>query len=93
MSPQDYVGKRFVPSIRLMFHNTQSAEPDKPFTFTQSLCDEGFDPQGWLNAGIAVLAPEGPTTTPTGSASPSAGDADDAPRAGAQAKGAAAPKA
>lgn len=97
---QQYVGRRFIPRRRLQFLNTQAAEADKPFTFTQALCDAGFDPSQWLACGLvkevspaADPLPTGPTTaSPTasgGDARPMAArDAGASARAAAQASGA-----
>lgn len=80
-STQQYVGRRFVPRRRLQFLNTQAAEADKPFTFTQSLCDAGFDPAQWLaNGTVKEIAVAADPTPPTASPTASAGDAKPAAR-------------
>jgi hypothetical protein len=82
-STQQYVGERFIPRRRLQFLNTQAAEADKPFTFTQALCDAGFDPSQWLACGlvkkVGPAADPLPVTPTTASPTASGGDAKAAP--------------
>lgn len=79
MATKDYVGRRFIPRHRLQFLNTQAAEADKPFTFTQALCDAGFDPEQWLMTNlvreVGAVDPTSATATTTASPTTSADDA------------------
>lgn len=80
VSTQAYVGKRFIPRRRLQFLNTQAAEADKPFTFTQALCDAGFDPSQWLACGLVKeVSPAADPLPMTASPTASGGDAKAAP--------------